>query len=363
MPLFKKLFITFLLSVSFLPCLVLAEGSPVGLSVNPQKFEMEVFPGDKFDYSIDLRNLSDVALPVKVRMADFSALDDTGEMVFSEAESDSSKWFKIGKPDLILGAGEGKKVDFKINIPESAEKGGYYNVMIFEPQMPSTYFKEGQPRAVPVIGVIFLISVRTLSIDGQEDGSTLKIVDFSIPKEERTASLEKLAAIFSQSTASISEAASSPDISFAEKTPSSFLVRIKNTDIYHVKSSGKVAIYDIFGREIGESSIEEKTILPGRTRLFKADFSLDTPDFLKWMPASISGFLVNNFFIGKYQAKVEVAGDSPVSGSAQASAQRSFSFFVFAWSFWLPVLAFLIVFLFLRKRIARAFAVLIGRSS
>jgi len=363
MPLFKKLFIILLLSASFLPFLVLAEGdAPVGLSVNPQKFELDVFPGEKFDYSIDLKNLSDLALPVKVRMADFSALDDSGEMVFSEAESDSSKWFNIGKPDLILSSGESRKVDFKINIPEDAGKGGYYNVMIFEPQMPSTYFKEGQPRAVPVIGVIFLISVKTLSIDSGKGDSKLQIVDFSIPKEERIVSLEKLASLFSQSTASIEEASSPQNLSFAEKTPSSFLVRIKNTDIYHVKSSGKVTIYDIFGRKLGEAAIDEKTILPGRIRSFKADFSLDTPEFLKWMPASVSSFFVNNFFIGRYQAKVEMTGESPVPGNGPASAQKSFSFFVFAWKFWLPVLTALILFLILRKRIKKALVVLIGRN-
>ena len=353
--------IIILFSLIFFPILANAEGGSIGLAVDPQKFELDVFPGENFDYKIKLRNLSDLAMPIKVRLADFNALDDSGEITFSEAESVSSQWFKIENPEFILSPEEKKEIEFNISIPADAERGGYYNVMIFEPQMPSYYFKEGQPRAVPVIGVLFLISVKTLSIDGEEDLPKLQIVEFSIPKEERSVSLERFANIFSSKGLASAQSTYDPSvIPFAEKTPSFFSVKIKNNDYYHIKSSGKIVIYDIFGNKAGESSIDQKTILPGRTRSFKSAFLPEMPEYLKWLPASISNFFLNNFFIGQYQAEVVIEGSSPVSDENAGSTQR-FPFVVFAWKFWLPVLTLLVLVLILRKRITEAFLALVKR--
>ena len=359
-----KLFIILLLSLLFLPFFSFAAGdSSVGLAVNPQKFELDVFPGESFDYPIELSNLSDLALPIKIKMADFNASDDSGEITFSEAESVSSQWFKIENSELILSPQEKKEIKFKISIPGEAERGGYYNVMIFEPQMPSYYFKEGQPRAVPVIGVLFLISVKTLSIDSEKGLPKLQVVEFSIPKEERAASLEKFANIFSSK--GLASAQSAYDLSavpFAEKTPSSFSIKIKNNDYYHIKSSGKIVIYDIFGNKAGEANLDRKTILPGRTRSFTSAFLPETPEYLKWLPVSISNFFLNNFFVGKYQAEVVLAGASPVPGGDINSTER-FSFVVFAWKFWIPIFTILILVIILRKRAVKAFNALLGRTS
>lgn len=357
---FTKL-IVILFSLIFLPCLAMAEGESIGLSVSPQKFELDVFPGEKFDYKIDVSNLSDLALPIKIKIADFNALDDTGEITFSEAESVSSKWFEIESPEIILNGQEKKEIKFNLSVPGGAERGGYYNVIIFEPQMPSYYFEEGRPRVVPVVGVLFLISVKNLSIDGEENALGLQITEFSIPKEERAASLERFANVFSsKGLASAQSSYSQPVLPFAKNPPSYFSVKIKNNDYYHIKSSGKIIIYDIFGNKAGQADISQKTILPGRTRSFKADFFPEMPEILKWLPASISSFFLNNFFMGKYYAEVAMDGISPVSGENAGTTQK-FSFAVFAWKFWMPMLAALAVSLVLRKRIVKAIQALVKR--
>ncbi|MDD4624840.1 MAG: hypothetical protein WC322_00840 [Candidatus Paceibacterota bacterium] len=350
-----------LLSLLFIPFSVFAGGDSIGLSVSPQKYELDVFPGESFDYKLEIKNLSDLAMPVKIRMADFNALDDTGEMIFSEAESVSSQWFGIDNSEIILSGKEKREVSFSFSIPNEAERGGYYNVMIFEPQMPSYYFKEGRPKAIPVVGVLFLISVKNLSIDSEEEFSGLQIVEFSIPKEERAEVLEKIAGVFSsRGAASVQSAYNSSALPFAEKTPSSFSVKIKNNDYYHLKSSGKIVIYDIFGNKAGETDLSQKTILPGRTRLFKSEFLPEMPGYLKWLPASISSFFLNNFFIGQYQAEVTMQGINPVSGENSGSTQK-FSFAVFAWKFWLPLFIIAVLALVLRKRIGKAILALIKK--
>ncbi len=90
-------------------------------------------------------------------------------MEFDESAQDPSitsrKWFKIKNPNFILEAGEKEEINFEIAVPENAEPGGHYSVMLFEPQLPAFYFKPGQPRTIPVIGVLFLISVKILALE------------------------------------------------------------------------------------------------------------------------------------------------------------------------------------------------------
>ena len=134
---------------------VWAQNEPLelGLAVSPQIFELDVFPDETMPKRIKLKNKSAVAMPIAVRVVEFTADENSGEMVFDEALQDPSlashKWFKIENPNFILDPGETKKVNFTIEVPENAEPGGHYTVMLFEPRLPSFYFKEGRPRAVP----------------------------------------------------------------------------------------------------------------------------------------------------------------------------------------------------------------------
>ncbi|GAI37810.1 unnamed protein product, partial [marine sediment metagenome] len=115
----------------------------LGLSVNPQIFELDVFPGEKHPKRINVGNLSEVAIPITVRVTDFTAAEDSGEMLFDESSQDPSfasrKWFEIENPNFILEPKETKKVHFTIEVPENAEPGGHYAVMLFEPRLPSFY--------------------------------------------------------------------------------------------------------------------------------------------------------------------------------------------------------------------------------
>ena len=156
-----------------------AQALKLGLSVSPQIFELDVFPGETISQKIKIGNLSELSLPITVKVVDFTAEEDSGEMIFDEASQDPSiasrKWFKIENPDLILEPGERRDVLFSINVSENAEPHGYYSVMIFEPRLPSFYFEKPsqiseemipvQPRAIPVVGVLFLTSIKTFALE------------------------------------------------------------------------------------------------------------------------------------------------------------------------------------------------------
>lgn len=324
----------------------------LGLSVSPQIFELDVFPGERHTKKIIIGNLSEVAMPIVVRVTDFTAEENSGEMEFDESSQDPSFasrfWFEIENPNFILEAGERREVHFTISVPENAELSGHYATMLFEPLLPSFYFKEGQPRAIPVVGVLFLTSVKTFALEPEIE-QKLEIVEFSLPKEERILALENF---LSALTASVAQAA---EFTIIKKSPSKFILRIKNNDIYHIRPSGKVLIYNFWGKKVGEAEVLRRTILPGKIRQFPIEFSPKIPKLLDWLPASISNFLVQNFFVGKYQAKLEL----------QPSVPTILTFFSLPWQFWLAFLTIFGALIFLtikyRKRIKLSLKVLLGR--
>ncbi len=336
------------------------ETATLGLSVNPQIFEMDVFPGETIDRRITVGNLSDVVMPAAVRIVNFTAAEYSGEMLFEEILQDpavaSRKWFKIEPANFILDINERRTINFSISVPEDAVPGGHYSVILFEPQLPSYYFKPGQPQTIPVVGVLFLLSVRTLALE-PEVGQKLEVVEFSVPKEERLVTLENFALKL------IGSVAQAAQITITEKSPQNFILRIKNNDIYHIKPYGKVLIYNWFGKKVGETEIPQRTILPGKIRSFPVEFTPEIPEKLKWLPASISNFLVQNFFVGRYQAKLEIQAKSPLTAEIlKPSATGLLTFFSFPWQFWLPFtlfLALLLVFVVkYRKRIKLAIKIL-----
>lgn len=327
----------------------------LGMSVSPQIFEMDVFPGEIYNKKIKLGNSSEVAMPVTVRITDFTAAEESGEMLLDEFSQDPSfsshKWFNVENPDFILEPKEKRHIDFSIKIPEDAEPGGHYSVMLFEPRLPSFYFKEGQPRAIPVVGVLFLFSVKTLSLEPMETEKQVEIVEFGIPKEQRLQNLENMLA----SVGNIVSEAIASDISIVEKTPSDFILRIKNNDIFHHKISGKLLIYNFLGKKIGETDIRRTTILPGKVRKFPVEFSPGVLEKLKYLPASISDFLVQNTLFGKYKVVLDLGEERSALNINQA-----ITFWALPWKIILSLLFLMILFVLSRKRVAAALRALAG---
>jgi len=335
---------------------------PISLNIAPHTFDLQVLLGEKIEDKIRIYNLSEVAVPIQVRVVNFEAAGEGGEIAFLESEEDISfnprKWIEIENPNFILDPKEKEDINFSIQIPENAEPGGYYATVIFEPKLPSFYFEEEAVRTIPEIGVLFLFSVKKFVLEPKIQ-EKLAIVEFSLPKEGRLVGLENLT---SRLIGSVAQAA---QFSITEKPPSNFILRIKNNDIYHIKPFGKVLIYNIFGKRVGETEIPQRTILPGQIRKFSIEFSPETPQYLKWLPASVSNFLVQNFFIGKYQAKIALEAKSPLSAEIlKPGATGILTFFSLPWKFWLIFLVILGTLIFFglkyRSRFIKATRILIS---
>ncbi len=156
--------------------------------------------------------------------------------------------------------------------------------------------------------------------------NSIEIVEFSIPLEQRIENLEKALISFFQ----IIPKALAVGINIIEKAPSNFILRIKNNDIFHHKLEGKLLIYNIFGKTVGEVEIPRTTILPGKIRRLPVVFKTEIPSYFKWLPASISNFLVENTFFGKYQARSILTNENAI-------IEKGIVFWAFPWKIWIPL--------------------------
>jgi|GEM_PF-2015648 len=367
---FKKLGLTFLFILVFLwagTSLTDAQQSvSPGFSIFPSKLEIEVERNQHLKEEINIWNKSKVAMPIEAKVLNFTAEDYTGTMIFDpglpgaslerigeDISFNPAKWITLENPYFILDPEGSEKVKVSIDIPENAEPGGHYAVILFEPKLPSFYFKEGQSRAIPIIGVLFLFSVEVEGL--VRVAESLTIVEFTIPEDLHLKRLENLMAnltgLFTEALA-----AEKKIFTIVEASHLPFTLRIKNNDIYHIKPFGKLEILTTEGKKVGETEIKKTTILPGKIRNFPVEFKPDLPEILeKYLPASILNFISQNLLFGKFKANLLLEFESGM-------IKKEMDFWVFPWKAGLSTAFLLCLTMFLvvkyRKRISKALLVL-----
>ena len=131
-------------------------------------------------------------------------------------------------------------------------------------------------------------------------------------------------------------------------------MRIKNNDIFHHKLEGKLLISNASGKLVGETEIRKTTILPGRIRKIPVEFEPEIPKRLKWLPSSISNFLIQNTPFGNYQVVLGLKEEK-----AGLLVDQGFSFFAFPWKIILCSLFFVVLAILGRKRVKIAIKALI----
>jgi len=297
----------------------------VTLGVHPPIFELNLKRGQVFQSKITIWNKSNIAIPLEAVMTSFTAADELGRIQFEKG--DIADWFKIEKPGFILKPGEVREVNFQISVPKNAKEKGYYQVILFKPKLSSQYFKEGETRTIPQIGVLFLISV------GEKGKANFEIVEFGISEKSRIKPLEKL-------TRTV----------LVDGSYIPFILRVKNNDIYHIKPSGSLKIYKTTENSslqniIGEAEIKETTILPGEIRRFSVNFKPDlSKNLYKFLPDFLADFLSENFYWGKYKVVLELHGSGTI--------EKEMNIFIFPLkgTIILILLVFLVLFIMIKYK-------------
>lgn len=355
---FLKIFFLLIFLFLFLPQRL---NSQVSFSISPQKLDLVLFPGSQYEGKFKITNHSSLSIPISIKIVPFGAKEETGEMEFEKIEHNSPIfWFSFENSEMILLPKETKRINFQIKIPKETKPGGYYVFVYFEPRFPKEYFENAGPKIIPVIGVPVLISTSEILIE-PEKGKEIEVLNFSIAQKERMKIFEdSFKFLYEKTKISLisigtAMAAQNPEIFITKSIPETFFVQIKNNDIYHLKPYGKIEIFDIFGKKIGEGNLKGETILPQKTRTFEVKISQKEKFSL--------GQILSFIFLGKTKAKLEIKAQSPVRGEI-SPIQKEISLSFFSLKSFYSFLFFVIIILignFAKKRICLAFKVLIEK--
>jgi|GEM_PF-221632 len=276
--------------------------SKINFSVAPEKFDLELEPGQVFNDKIRFYSQSDFSLAIKNETTFFSATGERGEMTFNQEPEDVSfdarQWFRFEKEQFVLQPGQAEEVKFSINVPVNAETSGYYLVSFFQAD-PVSIRKESPTTITAKIGALFILNIVGETGNFPSLDKQFEIIELNAP-------------------------------AFTESGPISINFRVQNNDPVHVKPSGKLIIYDFFKRIKAEIEIEEQTILPRKIRFFET--------------ATKSDKFWDRFFIGPYRVELILSTKTwreKIGHDRQVV--QSFKFFALPWKIILIFLAILLI--------------------
>lgn len=268
------------------------------MEVSPPSQEIKGVAGGELMVKAKLRNKSFNSINVKVRIEDFAASGQEGQVALVDRDSDSlKKWSLLSTENLSLKPNEQKEVTALINIPAGLV-GGQYGAFVFsilgsEPQA-------GEAALAQEVASLFLVKL------SGETNENLVLTDFKVPR-------------------------------FVERGPVPMEIKFKNSGNVHSKPFGLINVKNIFGKTVKDVVVKGETnILPGATRVVRA--SLD-----------------KKYLFGYYTAEALMN-----YGPKNESLSSTVSFYVVPVRIILVVLLVVFIFIKIRKRLAKAWKVLVA---
>jgi hypothetical protein len=266
-----------LAAFGFTPAPARAEAGQA-FSISPPLVELSADPGQTVTAKIKLTNISTEELLIKTQLNDFGAKDETGapNIIFDDNQNSSyslRQWITSPPPFKVKNK-ETKTVELPITVPADAEPGGHYAVIRFT----------GTTSELEDNGVALNASIGSLVLLQVSGDITQKA---SIAEFLTTAGGNKA--------------------DFFESGPITFAERVKNEGNVHLKPTGNVEIYNMFGQKAASLATNgdpknaanpPKSVLPGSVRRFEQQWD-------------------SGWAFGRYTANVELTygGDQTISAS------------------------------------------------
>jgi hypothetical protein len=305
-----------------------ASAATIGLATTKDTFDLEIPAGDSYKGDLTVFNTSaEVALPVDVQLSLWNLKENSDDIEFITAEPalNATKWFEVNPTEMILEPDDSKKINFTIKTPKDVSPGTYLVMMRFQAVLPEHYFEEQGPRFVPELGVLFFIKVPYLALEEGKPGYGAEIISVDPKDTNHIGWLEKI--FVGQAKAGVFED--------AVKT---LVAKVRNTGIYHFKSSGYVEIKNLFGKTVAKIDLKERYLLPNKDRNLGIQVLPPPPGKTDSFASNLWNSIVYQFkknsYLGPYSATLTLAiPDKPPVVS-------TINFWVIPWKFWSPILAF-----------------------
>lgn len=252
----KLLFLVVLFfgTVNFFTPQAKAQLTETTISITPFLQELEVAKGDEIESSIDVTNLTDTKVNLRMRTQDFlpgkrgepQFVPDTE---FNDVTFSLSSWLTIADgSQVFLEPKQTKTIRFTVSPPANAEQGTHYGAILFSTA-------EGQSldgvSITQSVGTIILVNYGEARSQGQNSLTTNKLIEWWNDKFE-------------------------------------FSNLFVNTGNVHVKPKGEITIKNIFGKQVASLTVnrDAANVLPQSDRTFIVD----------WFPG--------NFSFGPYRAEL-----------------------------------------------------------
>ncbi|MFC1646978.1 hypothetical protein ACFL1A_01710 [Patescibacteria group bacterium] len=298
-PLLSFFLLALIISVTATLTKAQTPGQEQSLEVSPPSQELTTKPGETLIVSSNIRNRADKNLPIMVRIEDFVAQGDEGQVALVEKGPWAvSTWTSLSPTEFNLKPGEAKTVTATVQIPQTGAAGGKYGSFVF-----SVKGAESD-------------SAAALS----QEIASLFLIDIAGPKEENLVI----------TTFNIPE--------FLEFGPVPIEITYNNSGNVHLHPHGVVAITDMFGNKVADVTQVGTNVFPQAER--KVSFVWD-----------------KKFMIGRYSAMAIINS----GGMKNTGLTATTSFVVFPIRIVLIIVVALIILWLMRKRLAKAMKALAGK--
>ena len=149
------------------------------LRVSPVRSDIEVKPGENTVVKTTISNITKEDIMVKAIENDFISGDEKGTpaLILDEnkyAPKHSLKKFMTPIGDVTIPAGKSKVIEVAINVPKSAQAGGYFGAIRFAPAQPG---EGGQVNMSASVASLILLTVPGDTVE------KLTLTDFNVQQK------------------------------------------------------------------------------------------------------------------------------------------------------------------------------------
>ncbi len=262
-----------------------------GLEVSPPSQEVSIDPGKTTTVKATLRNKSNTSVPVTVRIEDFTAKGDEGQIeLTADSPYSVASWTNVSPSTFTLQPGAEQEVTAIIKAPADAA-GGRFGSFVFGVKP-----ENADPNSASL----------------SQEIASLFLVKVSGPVDEKL------------------ELKSIEAPTFSEYGPVPFNLTFANSGNVHVKTFGLVNVTDMFGRKVADIVVPGTNVFPSAERVLRSELS-------------------NKFLIGSYKATALM-----YYGSQNQSLSATTTFYVFPVKIAAGALVVLFLLYLMRKRLGKA---------
>ena len=272
------------------------------IGIDPAIIEIILEPGVSSKRDVRLSNLTNFAIPIKAIKQGLSPNEKSKIEPQDIQRFDASSWIKMSDDDIdfIMQPNEVKTIEINIFQPSDASPGGHYSTIYFQPLIPTEFVQERSVYIYSRIAVLVFMQVK---------GEINELIN-----------IEKL------------------DVNLLNPSaPIDLKILLKNTGNTHVLPTIKFDLYNsLTSQKIKTINANPSILLPGITKEY-----LTT--------------LEDNLPMGLYRVTAEVV----YGANSEVIKSGNTNFLVMPYSIALIVLISFLIALVLRKRLYKAFQVLI----